>query len=345
MGYMPTIYKFANPIHSAYRLYSISEPFFKGEDLEAKLKRPYKEILRRVKLDAKNKAGGVMPLELYLQGHEILVENFDKLKNYDIMIIPSVSSGLADDSNVLGKKSGKQGMDFFSNNIRLPNDILKAYQSAYDRYVKNTGKAPNNYQNELILPLAHFMSPLRLFRTSNGVFGAEFLFKSDLENISIIRAAEGKKEFGTSIRCSDDSFAKVIQGVEGNYEFSERIYLPGRAKTNEEKQYTFINRFLSSQGLLWILQRKDHIHWYAEKGKYMGLIKKQIPKEYQHKIIPVGGEQGILQGKNAGISGLGPSDEAALGLFSGHLYAKWLKENGVDVRPKRLGVRNAQLFA
>jgi hypothetical protein len=345
MGYVPSIYKFADPVNSSYRLYYISTPFFKDGDLEAKLKKPYTEVFAQVKHDVKTKVHGVFQLGLYLHGHKMLVENSDKLKNYDVIMVPSVSASLTDDGNVLGKKPGKQGMDFFSNNVRLPNDILSAYQGAYDLYVKDTGKEPGNYQRELIVPLAHFISPLRIFRRPDGVFGLEFLFKNELENITTARSNEHKKGFGTLMRCADDSFTDVTKGVEGNYEFSERMFLPNRAKTKEEKQHTLINRTLGSQSVIWLLQSKDYLYWYAEKGKYMGLIKERLPKEYRCKIKDIGGKEGILRGKNASLSGLGPSSKTAIGILEGFLYRKWLTENGVEIRPKRLGVKNARLFA
>ena len=345
MGYIPSIYKFANPVHSAYRLYFISTPFFKNENLEAKLKKPFKEIFTQVKHDATTKVHGVFQLDLYLKGHKILVENSNKLKDFDIIMVPSVSADLTDEDNILGKRPNKYGMDFFSNNVRLPNDILSAYQGAYNQYVKDTGKKPDNYLRELIVPLAHFISPLRIFRRPDGVFGLEFLLKNELENITTERWADGKKGYGTLMRQADDSFADATKGVEGNYEFSERMFLSSRAKNKEEKLHTYINRFLSSQSVIWLLQTKEHLHWYAEKGKYMGKIKERVPKEYIYRIQDVGGKEGIMRGKNTSLSGLGPSNKTAIGILEGFLYSKWLTENGIEVRPKRLGVRNARLFA
>lgn len=340
MPYVPSIYKFADPIKSAYRLYYISKPFF-NDDLEQKLKMPYKCLCEGIKNEVIRKEKAVLPLEHYKQNNELFVFNFGRLKEFDLIIVPGISVNLTEEANILGERPTSMGMDYFSNNIRLPDDILKAYKIALGKYVASTGKIPKNYEHELLVPWAPVLMPLRIMHRSDGVFGLEAFLRPELEKITERRRAEGKQGFGTLVRWTDTPAEEyALKGVAGNYEFSERMFL---GTNKEDMPYAYLNCFNSARCMIRILQSCGKVFEFAPKTRYQGKITKRLPPEYKERITPIGGDEGVM--RNAVLSKLSISDRTSIDILAGFLYRKWLQQNKVDVRPARLGVRNAKLFA
>lgn len=341
MSYIPPIYKFADPEASSYRFYYITKCLF-NDDLEGKLKNPYKKVFAEVKENALGKSQGIAPLELYRRGHEVLAKNLDKLKEYKLIIVPGVSVNITPEENILGEKPATLGMDFFSDNIRLPDDIMLAYKKALGDYIKGTGRTPKNYEHELIIPWAHFIMPLRILRRDDGVFGIKPFFDAELEKITNDMHARGRFGFGTRIRWADTSDKEYCdRGVEGNYEFSEKMFL-GTCKA--DKKYAYVNRFNSARVLLRLIQTCGKIYWLSQKTNYMGEIKKRLPKDVQTDLIKlIGGDEGIM--RRAQLSRMGVSDMSAMKINAGFLYRTWLQENKAEVLPKSWRERNARLFA